>query len=169
MRINSEQAKQYAIKLLSDCDIDENLEFNLAKFKHSRSSAQNALYWQILTDLQNTRVNEFAGNTKEYWHLFMKKEYLVSIFEANEEGKHNDYVEMINAIREVWRQGMKQTAEQLFDHIVKQTSTTQATVNEFSKYLECIMSWCNNRGIAYRLPQDIYFEAMGKNIKIISA
>jgi hypothetical protein len=146
------------MKLLLDCDIDDGLQFELGKWKTSRSASQRSLYWMILTDMQNTNVNEHAGLTKEEHHLAMKKEYLCNIYERDDE----EYAHMIDSLRTVYKEGMRSQAVELQKSIVNLTSTTNASVKQFSEYLECVTRWCNERGISYRLPEDMLKKAMGK-------
>ena len=159
--INSKQAKDYALKLLNDCDIESGMQFNLDRFVLSRTAAQNALMWMIFSDMKKTKVNEHAGITKEEWHEFFKEEYLVNIYERDVDVDGGKYAETIRCLRSLYATGMKADAEELYKAVVRLTSTTQANVNQFTEYLNCIMNWCNARGIAYRLPTDIYNKAMG--------
>jgi len=157
--INSETAKNYAIKLLEDVDITANQELSIQKHSLTRSAAQRSFQWMLYTDMQNTDINEHSGTTKEEHHHNMKREFLVNIYSRDDPC---GYGVMINNMRNYYLTGAKVEAEFMFDKIVDLTSTTTATVEQFTEYLECVMRWCNTRGISYRMPQDIYSKAIGK-------
>ena len=123
----------------------------IKQFREKRSLSQNALQWDLLTAMQNTRINEHAGTTKEEWHEIMKGRFLVTIFERD----NPDYALMIENVRGVYKAGLKEEALNMRKDIVKLTSTRDCSVKQMTEYLECIMHWCNQRGIAYRLKSDV--------------
>jgi len=81
----------------------------------------------------------------------------VKIFERDDEG----YSEMVDAIRSVYKNGMKAEAHALHDKIVELTSTTQANVHQFHEYLEDIERECAEQQIVLPHPDDLYFSAFG--------
>lgn len=111
-----------------------------------RRSAQNRLYWAWITNMSKATVNEYAGWSKEDWHFEMKKRFLVPIFERDEP----EYALTIETLRTVYRTGMKQESERLHKYVVKETSTTQASVQQFSEYLTEIQRFCGMAGIWLR-------------------
>jgi len=119
----------------------------------ARGIAQNRLYWKWLTAMSLTRVEQHRGHTKEDWHKRMKKDFLVRIFERDDQG----YAETIATLRELYKHD-KKMANDLYDGIVRLTSTTQASVKQFSEYLTCIDRYCADEGI--RLPADPGLEEM---------
>jgi hypothetical protein len=123
-----------------------------------RRVAQNRLYWAWITDMSNTLINEHAGNDKSWWHFEMKKRYLVPIYERDNES----YAITIETIRKVYRQGMKQESQELFKFIVKETSTTDAKIKQFTEYLTEIQRFCDYAGIRLRTDDRFYDEAFGR-------
>jgi hypothetical protein len=124
-----------------------------------RRVAQNRLMWMWYTDLENTGQVEIAGVTKDEWHEFMKKEFLVAIYERD----NQDFAEMMESLRAVYRSGLTDETDNLFKHIVRETSTTKATVKQFSEYLNAIERWCHVRGVVLTTDPEIYSRAFGKN------
>ena len=122
--------------------------------KNTRSAAQNSLYWVWISDCEKSG----HGNTKDDWHFDMKKLFLVRIYERD----NIDYASMIAAIRSVWKNGMRKEAEELHRHIVRETSTTDASVEQFSEYLNEIQRYCGMNGIWLRTDNYLIELAMGK-------
>lgn len=140
-------------------DVADNDEVWITvKDKLNRTAAQNSLMWDIYTHMQNTTVNECAGKTKDEWHYEMKKKYLVNIYERDDP---LGYGSMIESIRQLYKVGLKDRAVKLHQGIVKITSTTTASTTQFTEYLNSIMQYCNEKGIYYRLRDDIFNIAMG--------
>ena len=122
-----------------------------------RRVAQNRLMWMWYTDLENTGQVEVAGVTKEEWHEFMKKEFFVAIYERD----NQDFAEMMETLRDVYRAGLTNESDNLFRHIVRETSTTKATVKQFCEYLNGIERWCHVRGVVLTTDPEIYSRAFG--------
>jgi hypothetical protein len=123
--------------------------------KISRNAAQNSLYWGWLTDMEGTTVNEFAGTTSEEWHKEMKHRYLCPIYIRDVPG----YAEMVSALH-----GTKDLDGYvaLRNGVVDLTSTTKASVAQFSEYLGKIEKFCHYRGIELRTDSALYKQAMGE-------
>ena len=120
--------------------------------KKDRSVAQNSLYWYWLTIIAGERAE-----TKDAMHLEYKKNILVHIYERDDP----EYAEMIEAVRKVHKVGMKVESKLLADQIVKLTSTTTATVEQFTEYLTDIEHDAIDKQIVLPHPEDRYYEAMG--------
>lgn len=118
-----------------------------------RSAAQNSLYWMWLTIIGNER-----GETKDDMHLEYKEKFLVYIYERDDP----EYAEMIEAVRKVYRAGMKTEAKQLQKQIIELTSTTRANVKQFTEYLNDIERDAFKMDIILPHPKDRYPLAMGK-------
>lgn len=111
-----------------------------------RSDAQNRLYWAWLHDMEKTKVNEYAGNDDEWWHTHFKERFLVRIYERDNQG----FAELMGAIRRLKELGEEARARLMFDFVVAETSTTKASVHQFSEYLGRIERYCQQRGIWLR-------------------
>lgn len=127
------------------------------EWKANRSAVQNRLYWRFLTDFQETDVNEHAGTTKEDWHDRFKRLCLSKIYERDNE----QYAATMAALREVYRHGLHNESKAMVDHVMRETSTTSATVEQFTEYLKFIERYAHERGIRLATDVDYYSEAMG--------
>lgn len=159
IRIDSEQAKGHAIKCLVDCDISSGQQFILDDVDLTRTAAQNSLMWMIYTDMEKTAINEYAGSTKNEWHEMMKEKFLLNIYERDIDTSGGRHLRALQQLGGVDRN--KESSPQGHEIIVYLTSTTRATPKQFSEYLDCLMSWCNDRAITYRHPSDLLRRAMG--------
>jgi hypothetical protein len=127
--IVSEQHRNRAIEIIKALPLEPAHVVDIRERKKDRSVDQNALYWKWLTIIGNE-----LGESKEDVHERYKDKFLVNIYERD----NTDFAEMIHALREVWRQGMKVEAAGLRKHIVSLTSTTTATVKQMTEYLQNI-------------------------------
>jgi len=66
------------------------------------------------------------------------------------------------AIREVYRQGMKEQALNMRKFVIRETSTTEASVEQFSEHLRFIEQWAHSRGIRLRTDAKLYQLAMSQ-------
>jgi len=127
--ISSEELRKRALVVIQALPLEPVLEVVIREYKKDRSSSQNALYWQWLTIIGNE-----LGETKEELHEQYKGKFLVSIYERDD----LDYAEMLQTLRDVYREGMRDKALSLRKKIVALTSTTTATVVQMTEYLQAI-------------------------------
>lgn len=121
--------------------------------KDIRSGAQNSLYWVWVTRL----AGEW-GMTKDEVHKMLKGKFLVRIYERDDpEG----FGMSVQALRKLWKAGFKEDAQHLMDQIVDLTSTTSASVEQFTEYLDDIDKDALSKGVYLDRPEDTYREAMG--------
>jgi hypothetical protein len=139
--ITSTEYKKRAIAVILALPLDPIHEVSIKEYKKDRSAEQNALLWKWYTIIGNA-----LGESKETIHERMKDKYLVNIYERDNE----DYAEMVQALREVWKHGMKNEAVALRKRIVALTSTTTATVHQMSEYMNAIEM--DAAELAIRLP-----------------
>lgn len=145
--------------VVRDCgNPDKPMIVVVKEYKPNRSAAQNRLYWAWLTDCEKTDINEHAGSTQEDWHDRFKRLSLSKIFERDDEG----YAATMSALRDVWRHGLHDESKAMVDHVIRETSTTKATVEQFTEYLNFIERYCHERGIQLRTDARLYAEAMGR-------
>ena len=145
LKITNEQVKARAIEIIKSLPVDPVHLLRISEYKKDRSAEQNALYWQWLTIIGND-----LGESKEDCHERYKDGYLVQIYERD----NPEYAEMVQALRTVWSQGMKQEAVYLRKKIVALTSTTTATVAQMGEYLSEIEKHAASLGIRLPFPED---------------
>jgi hypothetical protein len=140
--IVSEEHRKRALTILEHLPLAPVHEVVIREHVKDRSAEQNALYWKWLTVIGNE-----LGESKEDLHERYKDKFLVNIYERD----NPDYAEMIQSLRNVWRNDMKAEAVNLRKKIVALTSTTTATVKQMTEYMTCIEH--DAAGLAIRLPQ----------------
>jgi len=116
-----------------------------------RRAEQNRLMWSWLTDLKNTTVNQIAGTTVEEWHRKMRKYFLFPIYVRDSEmwaltaasldiiKQHGTYAQY----DEMW-------ARILDDEGKNRLSTSDANVEQFTEYLDCIERFAHSHGVILR-------------------
>lgn len=142
----SVEHKNRAVAIINSLPLAPVMEITIREHKKDRSADQNALYWQWLTIIGNE-----LGESKEDCHERYKDGYLVQIYERD----NPEYAEMVQALRTVWSQGMKQEAVYLRKKIVALTSTTTATVAQMGEYLSEIEKHAASLGIRLPFPEDL--------------
>lgn len=145
-------------EILNVLPIDLPHVIEVKEYKKNRSAAQNRLMWGWLTDFENTDVNQHAGQTKEEWHDLFKRLSLSKIYERDDQG----YAETMAALRTVYRHGLHNESKMMVDHVIRETSTTKANVEQFTEYLTFIERYAHERGITLRTDARLYAEAMGQ-------
>lgn len=128
------------------------LEVVVKLHQKDRSLSQNSLMWVWITII----ADEW-GWTKEEVHEDLKRRLLVRIYERDEPG----YGAMIQSVRKVYRSGLKDDATAMHQQIVRMTSTTGATVKQFTEYLNDIEKDMAGKGFSLPHPDDKYHSAMG--------
>ena len=128
------------------------IEAIVREHKKDRSVSQNSLMW-----LWITVISDELGWTKEEVHEDLKRRLLVPIYERDDTG----FAAMIQAVRKVHTEGFKADAKAMSAQIIRMTSTTGATVKQFTEYLKEIERDMMSKGISLPHPSDRYYSAMG--------
>ena len=145
--------KETASRLILGCPLEPLHEVVIREHKKDRTAAQNALLW-----LWYTVIAGELGETKDDIHYRCKGQILVHIYERD----NPEYAKTIGSVRKIYKMtDMKNEAKHLYHSIVKLTSTTTATVEQFTEYLNDIEKDCIGKGIVLPHPEDRYYEAMG--------
>jgi hypothetical protein len=152
--LRTEQDRNRLREIVEGLTLDPPQEVEIREFKANRSVAQHRLLW-----VWNTVMGAELGESKEEIHERNKERFLVPIYERDD----LEFAEMIEAVREVYRAGMKDRAQMLFKRIVKLTSTTTANVKQMTEYLDEIEKDARNLNIQLPHPEDLYREAFGGN------
>lgn len=138
----------YLIDLIDEVRTEDQVhQVDIKPYKPVLSANQRRLYWLWIEHIMN-----HTGYTKEELHLRYKKDYLVNIFERDDQ----DYAKMIESVRVVHRKGMRGHAKHLADMIVKMTSIMDATTAQMTEYLNLIQQECIDRlQLQLPIPGDI--------------
>lgn len=148
----SKEHKRKAELLVANLPLEPVHEVWIREHKKDRSVAQNSLLWKWLTI-----IGSELGHSKEDMHEQYKDKFLCQIYERD----NPEYAEMIQTLRVIWKSGMQCEAKELRKQIVALTSTTTATVKQFTEYLHSIEHHAASLGINLPHPED-YYEVMGK-------
>ena len=113
-----------------------------------RSKAQNRIYWMWM--------NQWAkhqGSDKDSEHLFFKKQLLARIYHRDDVGQYRATFNAVKVLKEQNHPMYQQVADGLNELI----STTDATVDQFTEYLNDIHAFCNKHGCWLNTPDDLMF------------
>ncbi|WP_010116660.1 hypothetical protein [Acinetobacter sp. P8-3-8] len=113
-----------------------------------RSRAQNRLYWMWM--------NQWAkhqGADKDAEHLFFKKQFLARIYHRDDVGQYRNTFAAVKVLKDQKHPMYQQVADGLNELI----STTDASVDQFTEYLNDIHAFCNKHGCWLNTPDDLKF------------
>ena len=151
--IRTESDRNRAVEIVSRLNLDKPQEVEIREWKKNRSAAQNSLLWKWLTVIAAE-----LGESKDEVHKRYKEKLLVQILRRDDP----DFAAMIGSVNAVHAQGMKAEAVALKREIVRLTSTTQMSVQQFTEYLNDIELDARNIGIILPHPEDLYNDALGR-------
>ena len=113
-----------------------------------RSKAQNRLYWKLLT-----QWSKHQGTDKDSEHLFFKKQFLARIYHRDDVGQYRNTFAAVKVLKNQKHPMYQQVADGLNELI----STTDASVDQFTEYLNDIHAFCNKHGCWLNTPDDLMF------------
>lgn len=111
-----------------------------------RSKAQNRLYWKWLTQWA-----KHQGSDKDSEHLFFKKNFLARIYDRDDVGQYKATFQAVRTLKDEKHPAYEQVASGLIELI----STTDASVQQFTEYLNDIHVFCNKHGCWLETPEDL--------------
>lgn len=113
-----------------------------------RSTAQNRLYWMWLTQWSKRQ-----GTDKDTEHLFFKKQFLARIYHRDDVGQYRNTFAAVKVLKDQKHPMYQQVADGLNELI----TTTDASVEQFTEYLNDIHAFCNKHGCWLNTPDDLKF------------
>lgn len=116
--------------------------------QEDRSKAQNRLYWLWLSQWSKRQ-----GTDKDSEHLFFKKQFLARIYHRDDVGQYRKTFAAVKALKDQKHPMYRQVADGLNELI----STTDATVDQFTEYLNDIHAFCNKHGCYLHTPDDLMY------------
>ena len=122
------------------------LVVEIKPFEKDRSKAQNRLYW-----LWMAQWAKHQGTDKDYEHLFFKKRILARIYVRDDVSVYRTTFAAVKALKEENNPAYEQVAEGLNELI----STTDASVAQFTEYLNDIHAFCLKNGCYLETPDDL--------------
>ena len=116
--------------------------------QEDRSKAQNRLYWLWLSQWSKRQ-----GTDKDTEHLFFKKQFLARIYHRDDAGQYRKTFTAVKVLKDQKHPMYQQVADGLNELI----STTDATVDQFTEYLNDIHAFCNKHGCYLHTPDDLMY------------
>jgi len=113
-----------------------------------RSKAQNRLYWMWMNQWAKRQ-----GTDKDSEHLYFKKNFLARIYARDDVGQYRNTFAAVKVLKEQRHPMYQQVADGLNELI----STTDATIDQFTEYLNDIHAFCNKHGCWLQTPDDLMF------------
>lgn len=113
-----------------------------------RSKAQNRLYWMWMNQWAKRQ-----GTDKDTEHLYFKKHMLARIYARDDVGQYRATFNAVKVLKEQQHPMYQQVADGLNELI----STTDASVDQFTEYLNDIHAFCNMQGCWLSTPDDLMF------------
>lgn len=151
--IKTDQTKQYTSELVNLVPLDPLHCVKIYEYKEVRSIQQHRLLW-----LWNTEISNETGETKEEVHLRNKRDFLIRTYERDD--TPSGYAKMIDDIRIVAKRSKSRAAD-MMSLVAELTSTTTATVNQFTEMLNDIEKFHVQQGIYLSHPEDLYYSSLG--------
>jgi hypothetical protein len=122
------------------------LVVEIRPFDGDRSKAQNRLYWKFLS-----QWSKYQGTDKDSEHLFFKKKFLARIYDRDDVGKYRLTFAAVRKLKEEHHSMYQQVADGLNELI----STTDASIAQFTEYLNDIHAFCLKQGCYLETPDDL--------------
>lgn len=116
--------------------------------QEDRSKAQNRLYWMWMNQWAKRQ-----GTDKDTEHLFFKKHMLARIYARDDVGQYRNTFAAVKVLKDQKHPMYQQVADGLNELI----STTDASVNQFTEYLNDIHAFCLKHGKYLSTPDDLMF------------
>lgn len=124
------------------------LVVNIREDVKDRSKAQNKLYWKWMTQFA-----KHQGTDKDSEHLFFKKNFLARIYDRDDVGQYKATFQAVRTLKDEKHPAYEQVASGLNELI----STTDASVQQFTEYLNDIHAFCNKQGCWLETPEDLMY------------
>ena len=130
--------------------LEENkpLVVRIDQKQEDRSKAQNRLYW-----LWMSQWAKHQGNDKDSEHLYFKKCFLSRIYDRDDVGQYKQTFAAVRVLRDQKHPMYQQVADGLNELI----TTTDASVEQFTEYLNDIHAFCNKHGCWLSTPDDLMY------------
>jgi uncharacterized coiled-coil DUF342 family protein len=114
--------------------------------QEDRSKAQNRLYWMWMNQWAKRQ-----GTDKDAEHLYFKKHMLARIYYRDDVGQYRKTFAAVKVLKDQKHPMYQQVADGLNELI----STRDATVDQFTEYLNDIHAFCNKHGCWLNTPDDL--------------
>lgn len=130
------------------CEDGKPLVVRIDQRQEDRSKAQNRLYW-----LWMSQWAKHQGTDKDAEHLFFKKQFLARIYHRDDVGLYRNTFAAVKALKVKCPEEYQAVADGLNELI----TTTDASVEQFTEYLNDIHAFCLKHGKYLSTPDDLMF------------
>lgn len=134
----------------------DTYEMILKPHKVDRSASQNAIY-QIWMRTMGAEL----GYTSEEMKFEMKRMFLLPIYKADPDEKHNRMREALDQLNFFKSEGYGDRATVVYRNLIADLSTTKASLDQFREYLDLIDRHAASLSIILPRKSAEYYEAMG--------
>lgn len=124
------------------------LVVEIKPFEKDRSKAQNRLYW-----LWVSQWAKHQGTDKDSEHLFFKKQFLARIYHRDDVGQYRNTFDAVKVLKKQNHPMYQYVADGLNELI----STTDASIAQFTEYLNDIHTFCLKQGCYLETPDDLMY------------
>lgn len=128
------------------CEDGKPLVVRIDQKQDDRSKAQNRLYWLWLSQWSKRQ-----GTDKDSEHLFFKKQFLARIYHRDDVGQYRKTFAAVKVLKDQKHPMYQQVADGLNELI----TTTDASVEQFTEYLNDIHAFCLKHGKYLSTPDDL--------------
>ena len=128
------------------CEEGKPLIIRIDQKPEDRSKAQNRLYWMYLSQWA-----KYQGTDKDSEHLYFKKHFLARIYYRDDVGQYRNTFDAVKVLKDQKHPMYQQVADGLNELI----TTTDASVEQFTEYLNDIHAFCNKQGCWLSTPDDL--------------
>ena len=128
------------------CEDGKPLVVRIDQKQEDRSKAQNRLYWLWLSQWA-----KHQGTDKDTEHLFFKKQFLARIYHRDDVGQYRNTFAAVKTLKDQQHPMYQQVADGLNELI----TTTDASVEQFTEYLNDIHAFCLKHGKYLSTPDDL--------------
>ena len=125
---------------------EEVLEVVIQPESRKRSLAQNRLYWSWVTQWAN-----HTGDSEARAHHIFKYKFLVTIFYRDDE----QYAAMCDSVK-VLKGIDRGHYDKIAAHVIRQTSTTDASVKQMTEYLDRVERYCYANDFKLTIPTAVF-------------
>jgi len=145
-KLVSDEVRDNCVKalFLAHKDAQGVLEVIVQPAKNKRSLSQNRLYWTWVTEW-----SDHHGWEEDYTHHFFKYKFLVMIFYLADA----QYAQMCDSVK-VIKSIDKGHYDKIAAHVIRQTSTTDASTEQMTKYLNMIKRYCYAQDVLLTVPDE---------------
>ena len=130
------------------CEDGKPLVVRIDQRQEDRSKAQNRLYW-----LWVSQWAKHQGTDKDAEHLYFKRHMLARIYARDDVGQYRKTFAAVKVLKEQQHPMYQQVADGLNELI----TTTDASVDQFTEYLNDIHAFCNKHGCYLQTPDDLMY------------